>query len=636
MVLQRDAPLRIWGWADPGEHITVDFHAARIATDADRNGRWSAALGPFEAGGPFEMTVSGKNRLTVHDILLGDVWLASGQSNMVFPLQAMGDWRTGVKNADLEIARAYFPRMRLFQVAVRATPLPQADVAAQEGGWHAVTPQTVAAFSAVAYFFGRELHARYGVPIGLIDASAAGTAAEAWMSRDSLRAFAEFRGGLADLARATPKSEAAYAAYVRRKVAWYERHGMDDRGRIAGREIWAQQDFDDSAWPMISEPRPQGDWGKDFNGFSGVVWLRKDLLIRPAQAGRDAILFLGNSLQDDTTYFNGKEVGATRGYAPERIYVVPGKYLHAGRNVVAVRLVGLRDNETDASLVGILAGKLHAEVAGSVISLAGSWRYRTGPDLRGLPAADPKVLAAHPSLGVAPTVLFNAMIGPLTSYRIRGVIWYQGEANVDRAGQYRALFPALIRDWRQRWGYDFPFLFVQLAGFGLELPESAQCPWAELRASQASALSLPNTAMASAIDIGDATDIHPKDKQDVAHRLALTAERVSYGKNVVDSGPTYRSSRIAGSRIRVRFFNPDSGLLIRDKYGYVRGFEIAAADGKFVWAQGKQVGQDIVLYNDRIRQPVYVRYDWGNTPDGNVFNSAGLPAVPFRSRLPPN
>jgi sialate O-acetylesterase len=547
----------------------------------------------------------------------------------------MGDWRTGVKNADLEIARAYFPRMRLFQVAVRATPLPQADVAAQEGGWHAVTPQTVAAFSAVAYFFGRELHARYGVPIGLIDASAAGTAAEAWMSRDSLRAFAEFRGGLADLARATPKSEAAYAAYVRRKVAWYERHGMDDRGRIAGREIWAQQDFDDSAWPMISEPRPQGAWGKDFNGFSGVVWLRKDLLIRPAQAGRDAILFLGNSLQDDTTYFNGKEVGATRGYAPERIYVVPGKYLHAGRNVVAVRLVGLRDNETDASLVGILAGKLHAEVAGSVISLAGSWRYRTGPDLRGLPAADPKVLAAHPSLGVAPTVLFNAMIGPLTSYRIRGVIWYQGEANVDRAGQYRALFPALIHGWRRRWGYDFPFLFVQLAGFGPELPESAECPWAELRESQASALSLPNTAMASAIDIGDATDVHPKDKQDLAHRLALTAERVSYGENVVDSGPTYRSLQIAGSRIRVRFFNPGSELIIRDKYGYVRGFEIAAADGKFVWVQGKQVGQDIVLYNDRIRQPVYVRYDWGNTPDGTVFNSAGLPAVPFRSRLPP-
>jgi sialate O-acetylesterase len=635
MVLQRAAPFRIWGWADPGEHITIEFHHARAATDADRNGRWSAVLGPFTAGGPFEMTVSGKNRLSVHDILIGDVWLASGQSNMAFPLQAMGDWKTGAKNADLEIARAYFPRIRLFQVALRATPLQQENVTAEEGGWQAVTPETVGAFSAVAYFFGRELHERYRVPIGLIDASAAGTAIEAWMSKDSLRPFAEFHGNLASLARATPRNEAAYAAYVRRKVSWYEQHGMEDRGGIAGREIWAQQDFDDSAWPLISEPRPQSAWGKDFNGFSGVVWLRREVLIRPEQAGRDVILFLGHSLQDDTTYFNGKEVGAARGYTKERIYVVPGKYVHSGRNVVAVRLVGLRDNETDASLVGILAGKLHAEVAGTVISMAGMWRYRTGADLRDLPIADPAVVAAHPSLAAGSTTLFNAMIGPLTSYRIRGVIWYQGETNVDRAAQYRALFPALISDWRHRWGYDFPFLFVQLAGFGPELPESAECPWAELRESQASALSVPNTAMASAIDIGDATDIHPQDKQEVAHRLALAAERVSYGENVVDSGPTYRASQTEGSRVRVEFLTPRSELVIRDKYGYVRGFEIAAADGKFVWAQGKQVGHAIVLFNDSIHEPVYVRYDWGDTPDGNVFNSAGLPAVPFRSSVPP-
>ena len=636
MVLQRDAPLRIWGWADPGEHVSVEFHDARVATNADRDGRWFAVLGPFTAGGPFQMTVSGKNRLAVRDILIGDVWLASGQSNMAFPMKAMGDWRTGVKDADLEMARADFPRIRLFQVAQRATPLPQEDVTVEEGGWRSVTPESVAAFSAVAYLLGRELHERYRVPIGLVDASWGGTAIEAWMSRGSLQPFAEFHGALADLARATPKNEAAYAAYVRRNVSWYERHGMDDRGRIAGREISAQPDFDDSAWPTISEPRPQSAWGKDFKGFSGVVWLRKEVLIRPEEAGRDVILFLGNLLQDDTTYFNGKEIGATRGYAKERIYVVPGKYVRPGRNVVAVRLVGLRDNGTNTSLVGILAGKLRAEVGGTVISMGGIWRYQTGADLRDLPVADPAVLAAHPSVASAPTVQFNAMIDPLTSYRIRGVIWYQGETNVGRAAQYRALFPALILDWRRRWGYDFPFLFVQLAGFWPELPQSAECPWAELRESQASALSLPNTAMASAIDIGDAADIHPKNKQDVAHRLALAAERVSYGESVVDSGPTYRSLQIAGSRVRVSFFDPGSELVIRDKYGYVRGFEIAAADGKYVWAQGRQVGQDIVLFNDSIREPLYVRYDWGNTPDGDVFNSAGLSAAPFRSGVPPH
>jgi len=634
MVLQRDAALRIWGWADPGEHVVVEFHDARVATRAERNGRWSAVVGPFAAGGPFEMTVSGKNRLAIHDILIGDVWLASGQSNMAFPMQAMGDWRTGVKDADLEIARAYFPRIRLFQVAQRATPLPQEDVAVEEGGWRAVTPENVAAFSAVAYLFGRELHEHYRVPIGLIDASAGGTAIEAWMSPDSLRPFAEFHGALQALARATPGNEAAYAAYVKRKVSWYERHGRDDRGRVAGRDLWAQQDFDDSAWPTISEPRPASMWGKDFNGFSGVLWLRKEVLIRPEQAGHEAILFLGHMLQDDTAYFNGQQVGATRGYAKERVYVVPGKYVRAGRNVVAVRLVGLRDNETDASLVGILAGELHAEVGGAVIAMKGDWKNQTGADLRDLPAGDPTVLGGHPSLAAAPTVLFNAMVNPLTSYRIRGVIWYQGETNVGRAAQYRALFPALIRDWRRRWGDDFPFLFVQLAGFGPELAESADCPWAELRESQASALSLQNTAMASAVDIGDATDIHPKNKQDVAHRLALAAERLSYGENLVSSGPTVRSLQIEGSRIRVRFSNPGSELFIKDLYGYVRGFEIAGADGKLVRARGRQVGQDVVIFNDRIREPVYVRYDWSNTPDGNVFNSAGLPAVPFRSVVP--
>ena len=374
-------------------------------------------------------------------------------------------------------------------------------------------------------------------------------------------------------------------------------------------------------------------------GFQRIQWrrlasLRKVLWIQPEQVGHDVILFLGNMLQDDTTWFNGQQVGATRGYAKEGVYVVPGKYVRAGRNIVAVRLVGLRDNQTDASLVGILAGELRAEVGGAVISLSGDWKYQTGADLRDLPAGDPAVLAAHPALGGAPTVLFNAMVGPLTSYRIRGVIWYQGETNVGRAAQYRALFPALIRDWRHRWENDFPFLFVQLAGFGPQLPESAECPWAQLRESQASALSLDNTAMASAVDIGDASDIHPKNKQDVAHRLALGAERLSYGENVLYSGPTFRSVQREGSRLRVRFSNPGSELVIRDPYGYVRGFEMAGADGEFVWARGMQVGEDVVLFNDRIRRPVYVRYDWSNTPDGNVFNSAGLPAAPFRSGIP--
>jgi sialate O-acetylesterase len=625
----------VWGWADPGERVVVEFQGARVARKADREGRWSAALGPFAAGGPFEMAVSGRNRLTLHDILIGDVWLASGQSNMAFPMKPMGDWRTGVKDAEREIAGASFPRIRLFGVALRSTPLAQEDVAAKEGGWHAVTPQSVGEFSAVAYLFGRELHQRYRVPIGLIDASWGGTFIESWMSEDSLRRFSEFHQQLDALARATPSNEAAYADYVQRKARWYDEHGLDDRGHIEGRDVWAQPAFDDSAWATITEPRLPTRWD-DFEGFGGIVWLRKELLIPPEQAGKDVTLHLGYLMQDDTTYFNGEVVGITRGYAKPRDYQVPGKYVHAGRNVLAVRLVGLRDNEGDRTLMGIAADAdtLRAAAGGVVISMNGTWRCQPGADRRDMPLPDPAVIAAHPSLAAAPTVLFNAMIGPLTSFRLRGVIWYQGESNVERAAQYRALFQALISGWRRRWGYEFPFLFVQLAGFGLERAQAEECHWAELREAQAAALSLPNTGMAAAIDIGDATDIHPKNKQDVAHRLALAAMSLSYGEDVVHSGPAFRSAQIAGNRVRIEFSNPDSELMIRDRYGYVRGFEIAAADGKFVWARGERIGPHIELFNESVREPAYVRYDWGNTPDGNVFNTAGLPAAPFRSTVP--
>jgi sialate O-acetylesterase len=635
MVLQRDAPVSVWGWADPDERVVIEFHGARAVSKADRHGRWSAVLGPFAAGGPFEMTVSGRNRLTMRDILIGDVWLASGQSNMAFPMKPMGDWRTGVNDAEREVASANFPRIRLFGVALKSTPLAQEDVVAKEGGWHAVTPQSVGEFSAIAYLFGRELHQRYQVPIGLIDASWGGTFIESWMSEDSLRPFSEFRKPLDVLARATPSNEAGYAEYVQRKARWYEEHGLDDRGHIAGRDVWAERSFDDSAWLTITEPRLPIRWD-DFEGFGAIVWLRKELLIPPELAGKDVTLHLGNLMQDDTTFFNGEVVGITRGFAKPREYQVPGKYVHAGRNVLAVRLVGLRDNEGDRTLTGIAAGAdtLRAEVGGVVISMNGTWRYKPGADRRDMPLPDPAVIEAHPSLAAAPTVLFNAMIGPLTRFRLRGVIWYQGEANVERADQYRALFQALISGWRRRWGYEFPFLFVQLAGFGPELAASEECHWAELREAQAAALSLPNTSMASAIDIGDATDIHPKNKQDVAHRLALAAMTVSYGEDVVHSGPTFRSARIEGNRVRVEFSNPGSEIVIRDRYGYVRGFEIAAADGKFVWARGERIGPYIELFSENVREPAHVRYDWGNTPEGSVFNSAGLPAAPFRSRVP--
>jgi sialate O-acetylesterase len=445
MVLQRDAKIRLWGWADPGETIRIDFQSETNRARADREGKWSASVGPYVAGGPYDMVVAGKNVLVLHDILIGDVWLASGQSNMGYPLKGGSD---RINNAEEEIRKADYPRIRLFVVRNEAATRPRADVSSD--GWHAVTPQSVSGFSAVAYFFGRELHNRYHVPIGLIQSTWGGTVAETWMSADALQRFPEFRDSIGAL---------------------------------------------DSAMP-------------------------------PSQ----------NS----------------------------------------------------------------------------------------------------------PTILFNAMISPLAPFRIRGTIWYQGESNAGNTGspdnrpvQYRILFPTLIEDWRRLWGYDFPFLFVQLPGYGANQPEPADYPWAQLREAQAGALILPNTAMATTIDLGDEENLHPRNKQDFAQRLALAAEALVYGERVVASGPMYQAMQIEAGRIRIHYSGCGSGLLIKDKYGYVRGFAIAGADGLFRWAQARQDGEDVLVFSEAVPQPVAVRYDWSNTPDGNVFNKEGLPAAPFRTDGPP-
>jgi sialate O-acetylesterase len=446
MVLQRDARIGVWGWADPGETVRIAFHGVTINAKADRSGRWTGSVGPFDAGGPYEMTLKGKNSLLIRNILIGDVWLASGQSNMEFPLKRDGDFG-GADNADREIAEANFPKIRLFKVHHTVGLNPQKNVEADK--WGAVTPETVGGFSAVAYLFGRELHQRYHVPIGLIESNWGGTVAEAWISESSLRPFPEF----------------AQASDSLKKI----------------------------------------------------------------------------------------------------------------------------DEQAAAKL-----------------------------------QSDPNT----------PTLLFNGMIAPLTPYRIKGVIWYQGEANADRPIQYRTLFAALIKNWRLQWGYDFPFLFVQLAGFQPNKAQPADYQWAELREAQSMALSLPYTGMATAVDVGDERDIHPRNKQDVAHRLALAAAKVAYGENIVTSGPVYRSMQIDGNQIKIEFSDLGSGLLIKDKYGYARGFEIAGADGKFVWAKARLDGDYVLVSSEVVPQPAAVRYDWSNTPDGNIFNREGLPALPFRTDSP--
>jgi len=613
MVLQQNTRLPLWGWASPGERVTVSFQSQQVTAKAGKDGKWTVALAPVPAGGPFEMTIKGKNAIALKNILVGEVWLASGQSNMEWFLSST------VNNHVQEIAAADYPQIRLIDVKNAVAFRPQAEM--QSDGWKICSPETAGNFSAVAYFFARDLHQRYKVPVGLITSEWGGTPAEAWASGEALRAFPGFSEQIAQMANDKSDLAKQMAEYDTQREAWLKASGDQDRGYLPGGKTWADAGFDAAGWPKMPLP---GLWERadGLPDYDGVVWYRRELDVPAAAAGKPITLHLASIDDADSTFFNGVKVGSTNGYNVLRVYTVPGQQVKAGRNVIAVRVV---DTGGGGGIHGD-AQELYAEIGGQRVPLTGEWQYQA--------AADTKTMPRRPfatDLQNAPTTLYNAMIAPLVPYAIKGAIWYQGESNAGRAYQYRTLFPAMIKDWRSRWGYDFPFLFVQLANFMHDKDQPADYEWAELREAQAMTLSLPNTGMAVTIDIGDPEDIHPRNKQDVGLRLAAAARKVAYGEKGVHAGPTYQSMKVEGKEVRVKFANVGSGLVVKDKYGYVRGFAVAGADKKFVWAKGYLDGDDLVLHSDAVPNPVAVRYAWSNNPDGNVYNREGLPAVPFRT-----
>ena len=616
MVLQRDTELPVWGWATPGQRVRVSFMGRRYNAKAGMDGKWQVQMQPAPAGGPYEMTISGGDEIVLKDILVGDVWLASGQSNMEWPLN-------NINASAQEMASADLPGIRLFTVKRTIAFDPRQD--ADADGWKVCSPKTAGSFSAVAFLFGRELHQRYQVPIGLIHSSWGGTTAQAWTSPEGLKPIPGLdTESLSTAALADPDFEAYRAA----KASWWETEGQVDRGRPASGPGWEDPDLDHSDWAVMRQP---GNWYeiKGLKRFGGVVWLRKTVTLTAEQAGKAAILGLGNIIEQDSAFVNGSYVGSGKGYEPKRRYEIPVGTLHEGQNVIAVRqqgrseFGGLFGAPTDLFL---LTGTDRHE-------LAGDWHYRTGPDLSGLPEL-PGIPDFSETMPQSSSILSFGMLDPLIPYSLKGAIWYQGESNasnMEEAVQYADLFPAMIRDWRRRWGYEFPFLFVQLANFMSDQPEPADYPWARLRESQAAALELPNTGMAVTIDIGNETDIHPRNKQDVAKRLSLAARHIAYGEDLVYSGPGYRSMEVQGRAVRLTFEHTGSGLEIKDKYGYLRGFAIAGADRTFHWARARLEGNQVVVESDAVAQPVAVRYNWGNSPDGNLYNAEGIPAVPFRT-----
>ncbi|WP_207434577.1 sialate O-acetylesterase [Sabulibacter ruber] len=623
MVLQQKDKVPFHGTAAAGKTVTVSpsWNKKKYTTQADKNGNWQVTVPTPAAGRGFTISFNDGEELTLTNVAAGEVWVASGQSNMeMWPTGMFGD----IRNAPQEIAAANYPDIRLLQVDKNSSFSPLKDAQVSTGGWQVCTPEAMQKFSAVAYFFGRELHKNLNVPIGIINTSWGGTIAEAWTSGSSLKSMPEFASKVEDIEKvaSTGKTqETILADYQQAQLDFRKLINSKDAGYAQGRAAWAATDLNTSSWNQIKVP---GLWeNQGLPGFDGILWVRRTVTVPASWAGKELTISLGPVDDDEITFFNGEQVGATEGWDKPRLYKVPAHLVKAGENVVTVRV---SDKENGGGIYGNAQEIYLANAAGEKEPLTGDWKYKPGVRLAELPAAPTNPLGPN-----QPTVLYNAMVYPFTSVPVKGVIWYQGESNAGRAYQYRTLFPTLINDWRKSWNRPaLPFYFVQLANFMAPTSEPVDSDWAELREAQLMTLKLPHTGMAVAIDLGEEKDIHPKNKQDVGYRLALAALAQTYGKKIPFSGPLYQSMKTEGNSIRLTFQHTNGGLQAKDGKP-LTGFAIAGADKKYYWADAKIVGNEVVVTSPKVPNPVAVRYGWANNPSVNLYNGAGLPASPFRT-----
>lgn len=608
MVLQREKPITVWGWAKAKEKVTIKFHDQTKTTVADKAGKWSVKLDSEKAGGPYTLIVSGKNSVTLTNILVGEVWICSGQSNMEWPVRM-------ASNAAQEIAEANYPQIRHIKIPNVVASTPQADFAS--GDWKVCSPETAGDFTAVGYFFAVKLAKELNVPVGLINTSWGGTHSETWTSREAFQNSDEFKSMIAsvpvlNLDEINKKRTAENALRL---------EALQGKVTVTQQEVerWKSPDDDDAAWPVMQIPAL---WEESvFPGLDGIVWLRKTFSVSSTDAGRAAELHLGMIDDSDETYVNGVKVGGlTAQYNTPRVYTIREGLLKAGRNVISVRVT---DTGGGGGIYGP-ADQVKITIGDRTESLAGTWKLRV------------ENMTSTGSIGPNdyPTLLFNAMLNPLIPFTIQGAIWYQGESNAGRAFQYRKAFPLMITDWRKHWGQgDFPFYFVQLSSFNDRNGNSnAGSAWAELREAQAMTLKLPNTGMAVTTDIGEANDIHPRNKKDVGYRLAAIALTDTYRQNLQSRGPAFDALTIRGAEAFVSFKHIGSGLVTPDKYGYLRGFELAGDDRKFYPAQAFIQEGQVIVRSAAVTKPVAVRYNWMDVAlEGNLFNREGFPAEPFRT-----
>lgn len=607
MVMQRGIKIPVWGNSTPGALIVAKLGNVQATAKADRQGKWQIKFPICKAGGPYELEVaeSGKpdSKIKLKGILIGDVWLASGQSNMEWQVQQARD-------ADKEIANANYPEMRFLVVEHSKQVKPQSDIFA--GKWKVCDAANVKDLSAVAYYFARKIHLDQKVPVGIIQSTWGGTPIEAWTSREMLLTSPITKERTLSNDTLAPDREDFVQDSLNQIRFW---HMVYNPQNNADKMVPAAA-YDDAGWKTIEMPNAIKDSGVGF--YEGMVWLRKKISLPASLAAKDVTINLGHPEMNYSLYFNGREICKNVWNSnPTHAYTIPASLVKNGENTIAVRIAMLWGG-------GGLnpADDIYITDGSAKISLGGKWVYKK--DLEG---ALPKIL----NYQYYPAVLFNTMINPVIPYGIKGFIWYQGESNSGAAYDYRTLFPMLITDWRKRWQQgNCPFLFVQLANYMKTKPLPSESEWAELREAQTLTLSQPNTGMACAIDIGEGNDIHPKNKQEVGRRLALIANKMVYKQECIASGPTYQRFRKDGSRIRINFGSTGLGLSTKDGRE-VTGFAIAGKDKQFYWAKAIIEGDHVIVYSDKVAEPVAVRYAWADNPECNLVNSAGLPAIPFRT-----
>ena len=608
MILQRDAKVKVWGWAAANEKVTVNFNRKKYKTRAGTDQKWAVWLSPVKSGGPYTMDIIASNKIRLSEILFGDVWFCSGQSNMVHQMNIHDI--TYAK----DIAEANNSQIRQFLIPTASNLQgPQNDL--QGGHWKPAVGEDVRPFSAVAYFFARHLHNKYHVPIGIINASVGGTPIEAWTSEEGLKDFSSI------ISSVQKNKDTAHVNNTNRAAAVYNagRPKENDMGMTGGKK-WFDVAYSPAGWKNINIPGYWEDQGiKDLNG---IVWYRREIDLPASMAGKPAKVFLGRIVDADVLYINGKQVGNTTYQYPQRRYNIPSDLLKAGKNLFVIRVTN------NVNKGGFVPDKSYCIFAGNdTVDLKGTWQYKIGDVFVARPPGPVAISAQN-----QPTALYNAMVAPAVDYAIKGFLWYQGEANTTRAEEYAKLQPAQIINWRNKWQQgDLPFLYVQLPGFMDYNYLPAESNWAMLRESQLKSLSVPNTAMAVAIDLGEWNDIHPDNKKDVGERLALAARKLVYKEDIVSGGPIFRSFKKEGDKIIISFSETGGGLVTNDGEEPAE-FAIAGIDKKFTWAKARIDANNVIVWNDAIPDPMYVRYAWADNPvNPNLFNKEGLPASPFRT-----